>query len=91
MKTCILRGVPSSLRQDGWWLGPIAPARVPPHPPRAAQNPGRYTLHALLLGGLIALSQGPWATGAETAAASPVCGGQGDSGFHAAHGLRSVG
>ncbi|WP_306114677.1 MULTISPECIES: hypothetical protein [unclassified Roseovarius] len=90
MKTCILRGVPSSLRQDGWWLGPITPARVPPHPPHAAQNPRRYALHALLLGGLIALSQGPWAAAPDTADVPLACGNLGDLGFRAAHDLRSL-
>ncbi|MEO3413381.1 hypothetical protein AAFO92_01860 [Roseovarius sp. CAU 1744] len=90
MKTCILRGVPSSLRQDGWWLGPIAPARVAANPPRAAQNPRRYALHALLLGTLIALSQGPWATTPDLPGVPMACGEMGDLAFHAARDLRSL-
>lgn len=90
MKTCILRGVPSSLRQDGWWLGPIAPARPPQRPPRAAQNPRRYALHALLLVALIALSQGPWVSTPTVPETPMACGGTGNLGFHAAHDLRSL-
>ncbi len=90
MKTCILRGVPSSLRQDGWWLDPITPARVPTHPPHAAQNPRRYAFHALLLGALIALAQVPWPAEPTPIAAPLACGGTGDLGFHAAHDLRSL-
>ncbi len=86
MKTCILRGVPSSLRQDGWWLGPTSPAGPPKTPPRAAQNPRRYALHALLLGVLIAVAQVPWPSGATSVA----CNVGGDLGFHAAHDLRSL-
>lgn len=90
MKTCILRGVPSSLRQDGWWLDPVT--RTTPHQrqPRAAQNTGRYALHALLLAGLIALTQMP-GLGARAAAPSPVaCQGVENLGFHAARDLRSL-
>ena len=90
MKTCILRGVPSSLRQDGWWLDPMTRSTPHPHQPRAAQNPGRYALHALLLAGLIALTQMPGLSDLPTA--PPVaCQGVDNLGFHAAHDLRSLG
>ena len=86
MKTCILRGVPSSLRQDGWWLGPMSPAGPETNPPRAAQNPRRYALHALLLGALIAVAQLPWPSSATPLA----CHTDRHLGFHAAHDLRSL-
>lgn len=89
MKTCILRGVPPSLRQDGWWLGPITHTGPGPDQPHAAQNPRRYALHALLLAGLIAVAQMP---GLAEPGAAPVtaCGGPDNLGFHAATGLRSL-
>ena len=97
MKNCILRGVPSSLRQDGWWLGPITPTGPKSSQSRAAQNPSlttrRYALHALLLAGLIVITQLPGLSDETTLSATPVatvCGGNDVLGFHAASGLRSL-
>ncbi len=94
MKTCILRGVPSSLRQDGWWLDPYTRARPTPDQPHAARNANRYALHALLLGVLIAVSQVtvvPQPPETRSLATHGRCGTPGDLGFHAAHDLRSLG
>ncbi len=94
MKTCILRGVPSSLRQGGWWLDPFTRKRPSPDQPCAAQNPNRYALHAMLLGGLIAVSQLPPLS--DRSALSPAlqhtaCETIDSLGFHAVHDLRSFG
>lgn len=93
MKPSILRGVPSSLRQDGWWLDPIIRGRPAPDRPHAAQNSRRYILHTLLLALLIAVAQAPMLTNATDPAPSPgavACGSSKDLGFHAAAGLRSL-
>ena len=96
MNNCILRGVPSSLRQDGWWLGPITPVKLAAIRPRAAQNlPGgtrRYALQAILLAGLIALTQLPGVSKSPEVGELGVtraCSGAEDLDFRAAPGLRS--
>ena len=82
MKTCILRGVPPSLRQDGWWLGPITSTTGPAEEqPRAAQNPRRYALHALILAGLIAVAQMPGLDDPLPAPVTTACGGPGRFGL----------
>ena len=90
MKTCILRGVPPSLRQDGWWLGPITSTGPTPDQPHAAQNPRRYALHALLLAGLMAVTQLPGLSDPHTTPVAVACGDVDELGFHAATGLRSL-
>lgn len=94
MKNCILRGVPPSLRHDGWWLGPITPREPGTSQPGVAQKSGRYAVHALLLAGLIVISQLPVLSespsGSEATVAH-VCSGAEVLDFHAATGLRSFG
>ena len=93
MKSCILRGVPSSLKQDGWWLDPITRVAPSPDQPHAAQNPIRYSLHALLLAGLIGLTQMPGVPDGSSRALAPVpvaCSIENDLGFHAARDFRSL-
>ena len=89
----ILRGVPSSLKKDGWWLDPITRVAPSLDQPHAAQNPGRYALHALLLAGLIGVTQVPGVLGVAggTSASAPVaCSIENDLGFHAARDFRSL-
>lgn len=89
MKPHILRGVPPSLKQDGWWLDPFArPGTGKGHGPRAL-----YMLHSALLAGLIAVTQLPAASGAATGQPSPqvtACTQSGLWGFHAALRSRSL-
>ena len=56
MKSRTLHGVPSSLKQDGWWLGPITRRNQPRSKTRNPQKSARYTIHTLLLAGLLAVA-----------------------------------
>ncbi len=93
MKTCIRRGVPRCLRQDGWWLDPITFAGPTPDRLHAVPTPRRYALHALVLAGLIAIAQVPGlsdATEMHPATHKATCAGGAFLHFHATDALRSL-
>lgn len=55
MKHLTLRGVPDSIRQDGWWLEPFEIRHPPARPRRSRRHNGALTL-ALGLSILTALA-----------------------------------
>ena len=93
MKTCIRRGVPQCLRQDGWWLDPITLAGPTPDRLQAVPTPRRYALHALVLAGLIAIAQVPGLSDApemHPATSEVSCADEDFLHFHAAGAFRSL-